>query len=306
MNEEDTRMKKINETDHGETIPDNEKSTCPRLIPDPSLLNDEAVSPKNLFFCNTANIIPNKEQSRKNFDEETIRELAKSIQEKGILQPLLVHRISESQFELIAGERRWRAAKIAGLKQVPVIIKESSEDVELLEIGLIENIQRENLNDIEEARAYKKLIEKYKYTQEELAEIIGKKRSTIANSLRLLILPENIQDLLTARQITAGHARALLSFQNKEEQEKKAKQIVHERLSVRQVESLTQTSQSSACETEAFHLSIIANTISKMLKTKVQVKKIGKKGSIVIEFISENELYRIISLLKKSAPKAEG
>ncbi|MEK7790582.1 MAG: ParB/RepB/Spo0J family partition protein, partial [Deltaproteobacteria bacterium] len=185
------------------------------LIPDPSLLNEEATPPKTYFYCDIENIVPNKSQPRKKFNDESLQELADSIREKGILQPILVRRLSEFKFELIAGDRRWMAAQKAGLMQVPVIVRESTTQ-SALEEALIENIQREDLNPIEEALAYQGLIEEHGYTQEEIAKKIGKQRSTLANSLRLLTLSKAILDLILDRKISSGHAKALLSIEDKE------------------------------------------------------------------------------------------
>lgn len=278
------------------------------LIPDPSLLKEEATSPKTYFYCDIENVIPNKEQPRKKFNEEKLQELSNSILEKGILQPLLVRRLSEFQYEIIAGERRWRAAQKADLKQIPVIIRDSSVSGRL-EDALIENLQREDLNSLEEAQAFQKLIEDYEYTQEEVAKKIGKDRSTVANSLRLLALSSSVRELILEEKLSAGHARALLSIEDLQRQEEIAKDIVSKGLSVRQVETLaravkkakgllTQGKTTSAATIEDPFLSVLQQELSQHFKSKVKIHMGGKKGKLEIEFYGEEDLNRIVSLLK--------
>ena len=271
------------------------------LIPDPALLKEEeATPPKTYFYCDIENVVPNKEQPRKKFNEEKLQELSLSISEKGILQPLLVRRLSEFQYEIIAGERRWKAAQKAGLKQVPVIIRDSSISGRL-EDALIENIQREDLNSLEEAQAFQKLIEDYEYTQEEVAKKIGKDRSTIANSLRLLALSPMVQGLVLEGKLSAGHARALITIEDPKRQEEVAKEIVSKELSVRQAEVLARAvkkAKDKTTPTEDPFLSVLQQELSQHFKSKVKIHVGGKKGKLEIEFYGEEDLNRIVSLLK--------
>ncbi len=271
------------------------------LIPDPSLLNEEATPPKTYFYCDIENIVPNKSQPRKKFNDESLQELADSIREKGILQPILVRRLSEFKFELIAGERRWRAAQKAGLMQVPVIVRESTTQ-SALEEALIENIQREDLNPIEEALAYQGLIEEHGYTQEEIAKKIGKQRSTLANSLRLLTLSKAILDLILDRKISSGHAKALLSIEDKEKREEVAMLIVEKGLSVRQVEAFAKSKvyQVGAYERKMPdpYIATLEQELSQHFKAKVRILHGGKKGKIEVEYFGESELNRIIAMFK--------
>lgn len=271
------------------------------LIPDPSLLNEEATPPKTYFYCDIENIVPNKSQPRKKFNDESLQELADSIREKGILQPILVRRLSEFKFELIAGERRWRAAQKAGLRQVPVIVREATTQ-SALEEALIENIQREDLNPIEEALAYQGLIEEHSYTQEEIAKKIGKQRSTLANSLRLLTLSKAILDLILDGKISAGHARALLSIENKEKREEIARLIVEKGLSVRQVEGIARSKvyQVNAHEKGATdpYIATLEQELSQHFKAKVRIIHRGRMGKIEVEYFGESELNRIIAMFK--------
>ena len=271
------------------------------LIPDPSLLKDEATPPKTYFYCDIENVIPNKDQPRKKFNEEKLQELSNSILEKGILQPLLVRRLSDFQYEIIAGERRWRAAQKAELKQVPVIIRDSSISGRLEE-ALIENLQREDLNSLEEAKAFQKLIEDYEYTQEEIAKKIGKDRSTVANSLRLLALSPVVQELILEEKLSAGHARALITIEDPKRQEEVAKEIVSKELSVRQAETLARvvkkTKDKASMAAEDPFLSVLQQELSQHFKAKVKIHMGGKKGRLEIEFYGEEDLNRVVSLLK--------
>lgn len=269
------------------------------LIPGVSIEKENTASQKSFFYCDIENLIPNKEQPRKTFNEEKILELSNSIREKGIIQPIIVRRLSDFQFEIIAGERRWRAAQRANLKQVPVIIRESL-DSDKLEEALIENIQREDLNAMEEALAYQKLIEEHAYTHDILAQKLGKDRSTIANTLRLLSLPQSIQTLIVEGKISEGHAKALLSLQDPGRQEAIAKEIMKKGLSVRQVEALTRTystKNSAAKQKDAFVVSL-EEELSQRFKTKVKISLQGQKGKIEIEYYNQEDLNRIISLLR--------
>lgn len=246
---------------------------------------------------------PNREQPRKQFDKEALEDLAGSIKQYGIIQPIIVCKKND-YYEIIAGERRWRAAKMAGLKEVPVVIREYSEK-EIAEISLIENIQRENLNPVEEAIAYKKLIEDYKLTQEELSQRISKSRTLIANTMRLLKLEKSVQKLLADGKLSAGHARALLGLEDSEQQRAAAKQIIDEALSVRQTEDLVkklnepdkERRSSKKIKNSVFYKDLEKN-MTENLGTKVKIlQKEQGKGKIEISYFSEDELDRIYTLL---------
>lgn len=248
---------------------------------------------------------PNRNQPRKAFDEETLEELAASIKQFGMIQPIVVQK-KDDYYEIIAGERRWRAAKIAGLKEIPVIIKEYLEN-EILEISLIENIQREDLNPIEEAKAYKALMDKFELKQEEIAEKVSKSRSTITNSLRLLKLNEAVQNMLIAGEISMGHARALLSISDENIQLLTAERVRDEGLSVRNVEKIvkgfTTTKEKKKEEKDDTYKYLyhdLEENLKQILGNKVTIKnKKNNKGKIEIEYYSQDDLERIIDLLKK-------
>ncbi len=246
-------------------------------------------------------IEPNREQPRKHFDEEALQELANSIKQYGLISPILVQDRKE-YYEIIAGERRWRAAKIAGLKEVPVIIRNYSER-EIAEIALIENVQREDLNPIEEAMGYKRLIEEFELKQEEVAECVSKSRSAITNSMRLLKLPEEVQKLLVNGEISVGHARALLAIEDNEKQIEIAKEIIKNNLSVREVEKLVKNLDKPIKEKaipDAQLQAIYASyeeKIKNSLATKVTITQSLKKkgaGKFEIEFYSTEDFERII------------
>jgi ParB family chromosome partitioning protein len=256
---------------------------------------------KRVFhFCGIEELQPNPFQPRKAFDDEHLKELVESIREKGILQPLVVRRKGEG-FELIAGERRWRAAQKAGIKEVPVIIKEVP-DSEILELSLIENIQRENLNPIEEAEAFRKLMDHFHLTQEEISSKVGKDRTTITNTIRLLRLPPEVRKSLVDGVISMGHARAFLSLDGPERQRLALKKVLGASLSVRQTESLVKRLRSKSLSPPAknsHEWNAIVEELQRALGTKVRI--IGKKrrGKIEIEFYSQDELDRIIELLRR-------
>ena len=252
-----------------------------------------------------AQIEPNQEQPRKYFNEDQLNELAESVKNFGILQPLLVQRKGEF-YEIIAGERRWRAAKLAGLKEVPVLIRDYTKQ-QTLEIALIENVQRADLNPIEEAKAYQMLVQEFGLKQEEVAERVSKNRATITNSMRLLKLDERVQQMLVENLISGGHARALLGLEDKEQQYELAKKVRENQLSVRQVEKLvkmmTAPKKEKKADTEERDLSFIYRDIEEKLKsvmgTKVTINKKDKnKGRIEIEYYSPAELERIVELLQ--------
>ena len=250
---------------------------------------------------------PNKEQPRKTFDEEKINELAESIKNYGVLQPLLVQK-NDSFYEIIAGERRWRAAKAAGLKEVPAVLKEYSKQ-EAMEISLIENVQRADLNPIEEALGYKQLIDEFGLTQEEIAVRVAKSRTVITNTMRLLKLDEQIQNVLVQGVITSGHARALLSLEDIQMQLKAAKEILDKKLSVRETERLVKRLQKEASgekkeekkkdETLALIYQDLEDRMKSVMGTKVSIHNKDKnKGRIEIEYYSEAELERIVEMIE--------
>ena len=252
-------------------------------------------------------IEPNEGQPRKSFDEETLKELADSMKEYGILQPLLVKRKGDN-FQIIAGERRWRAAKMAGLKEVPVIVRENNKQ-QSVEIALIENVQRADLNPIEEALAYQQLMQEFGLKQEEIALRVSKNRATITNSIRLLKLAEPVQQLLISGEISSGHARALLGLEDKEQQIALASQIIEKGLNVRQVEKLVkmmtkpQKDEKEKEESEEKDLSFIFRDLEEKMKgimgTKVMIHQKDKnKGRIEIEYYSASELERIVELIE--------
>lgn len=242
-------------------------------------------------------IEPNRNQPRKEFDREALQQLADSIREHGVLQPLLVRTIGESSYQLVAGERRWRAARMAGISEVPVIVKEL-DDTQAMEIALIENLQREDLNPIEEALGYQVLTDQYGMTQDEVAKRVGKSRPVIANALRLLGLPQEILEMVKHGEITSGHARALLAFESKEEMLAVAQKIVSQGLTVREVERLAKPkpkvepklSDSYFKEVEV----ALVHTLGR--KIKVSEKKDGR-GIVQIEFFNKEDLAGIANLL---------
>lgn len=245
---------------------------------------------------------PNREQPRKEFDEDSLLELADSIKQFGILQPLLVQK-KKDYYEIIAGERRWRAAKIAGIREVPVVIKEYTAQ-EIVEISLIENIQRENLNPIEEAMAYKRLLEEFSLKQDEVAERVSKSRTAVTNSMRLLKLSAKVQQMIVDDMITTGHARALLAIDDEEQQFIIANKIFDEKLSVRETEKLVKTLknpkkiQKVEKKENTFIYTNIEEKMKNIIGTKVNVNaKSDGKGKIEIEYYSEDELERIFDLI---------
>lgn len=265
----------------------------------------ENVSRETLINIDT--IEPNKEQPREYFDEEGIIELSKSIKQYGIIQPLLLKKNGKI-YNIIAGERRWRAAKLAGLKEVPAIIKDYTEE-QTLAVALIENIQREDLNPIEEARAYKKLIEEFSLTQEELSNKVSKSRASITNTLRLLKLDERVQEMLVEGQISSGHARSLISIKDKEVQYMLALDVINKQLSVRDVEFLVKDLKNKEekdadkknndpkNKEDSFIYKEIAHKIETIVGSKVRIRrKANNKGKIEIEYYSNDDLERLIEL----------
>mgnify|MGYP001005318949 FL=1 len=254
-------------------------------------------------FVNISLVEPNRNQPRKEFDKDALSELANSIKQYGILQPIIVQK-NEDMYEIIAGERRWRAAKEAGLTEVPVIIRDYDKQ-KIMEISIIENIQRENLNPIEEAMAYQSLMEEYGLKHEELAERVSKNRSTITNSMRLLKLSDNIQQMIIDGKISAGHAKVLLSVENTSEQEKIAQELISKSLSVRELEKLVKQyikprkkKKSKDDKDYSLFYKEYEDRLKDILGTKVQINTKDKnKGRIEIDYYSAAELERIVELL---------
>ena len=264
---------------------------------------------KEALLLKTSQLEPNKDQPRKKFDEEAIEELAQSIKQYGIIQPIIVCK-KDDYYQIIAGERRWRAAKKAGIREVPVVVKEYT-DKEIAEISLIENIQREDLNPIEEAKSYKRLIDEYKLTQEELSERVSKSRTEIANKMRLLKLHDEVQKMLISGALSAGHARALLGLESKKDQLKAANEIIEKSLSVRQTEDLVKkmnepkkdkTAKGKEADSLDFVYRDLEKKLSDCLGTKVRISRKNKnKGKIEINYYSEDELDRLYGIINKGA-----
>ena len=249
-------------------------------------------------------IHPNKNQPRKEFDPEKLNELADSIKQNGVLQPILVRR-KGAGYEIVAGERRYQAAKLAGLKEIPVNIKDIS-DSEVFQLALIENLQRADLNPIEEAQGYSKLLKDNGFTQEQLGKILSKSRSAIANTLRLLDLPKDVQDLMAAGKLTAGHARAILAIPDEDARIELANKVVNEQLSVRQTENLAslfsgRNSEKPKREPTPSSYKRAARQLRLALNTNVRVKKVRNKNKIEIEFKDEDELAYILELISSGA-----
>ena len=267
------------------------------LIPD-----EEVVAEKNsIDLIDINRIKPNSKQPRKNFDEEKISNLAKSIKDNGIIQPLVLKE-SGNDYEIIAGERRWRAAKLAGIKSIPAVIMELT-DQKVLEVSLIENIQREDLNPIEEALAFKRLIKEFSINQEEVSKVIGRSRTAITNTMRLLNLDKRVQQYLIEGVISEGHGRALLSLSKKDTQYEMAIRIIDNKLSVRETERLVRDIlnpkvKEPVSEEENIYIKELQSRISEHFGTKVSIKtKKDNKGKIEIEYYSPEELDRILELL---------
>lgn len=246
-------------------------------------------------------IEPNAGQPRKKFDDEKLMQLSDSIKQHGIVQPIIVRK-ENSTYKIVAGERRWRAARLAGLTTVPVIIKDVTNK-QVMEMALIENIQREDLNPIEEAEAYERLINEYNMTQEELSNSIGKNRSTIANIIRLLALGDSVKEFLINGDISSGHARALLAIDEKEKQEIVCKEIIDKNLNVRETENyvkrlLSDQKKGKKVINNDANIVKIEDELKKILGTKVKLSNNNKKGKIMIEYYSNDELERILEIFK--------
>ena len=268
-----------------------------------ALIGERKEGDRKFFMCSIEKIYPSKSQPRKVFDEDALGELAASIKEKGIIEPLVVRKKGE-RYELIAGERRLRASRMVGLKEVPVVVMEAGDE-EALELSLIENIQREELNPIEEAEAYR-VLTGFGLSQEEVAKRVGKDRATVANYLRLLKLPDEVKEELSAGRLTMGHARALLSLEERPLQREVARKVIAKGLSVRETERLVKRlseekrgrSTRVAAEKKDIHTKGLEEELRGLFGTKVSLKEQGGKGKIEIEFYSPEERERIIGLLR--------
>ncbi len=268
-----------------------------------ALIPEREINAKNeIIYVQTEQIRPNPFQPREEFNQEHISELAQSIKEKGVIQPLLVRRRGDS-YELIAGERRLRASKSLGLKELPVIVKDV-DDKDSLEFALIENIQRESLNPIEEAHAYQHLIDKFQVTQEKISEGLGKARTTIANTLRLLKLPHEIQDEMKKGRISFAHGRALLEVEDENRQRKLTQEIISRGLSVRELENLIKAQRPKGIRrrnlntTREPYIAVLEEEMQNCLSTKVRITKMKKRGHIYIEFYSQEDLERITGIIR--------
>jgi len=268
---------------------------------------------KDLFFCDIEKIVPNTYQPRKIFQKEALDELVESVRVHGIIQPLVV-RQKDGRYELIAGERRWRAAQRAGLKQVPVVVKEIDGDQASLEMAIIENIQREDLNCIEEAIAYQQLMDEFQLSQEDIATRVGKNRATVANTLRLLKLPAVIREDITAGKITMGHARALLSLEKAEDQLAVRELIVRKKLSVRETERKVNevlrdnaNGPNNAERPESVHIRALEDDLKRVYGTMVKIIGNETKGLIQLSYASREDLMRLADELKgENVPSPTG
>lgn len=272
------------------------------LIPETALADLQETSKKTIFHIPTARVKDNQFQPRQDYNQDKLEDLKESIRKQGILQPILV-REKNGEYEVIAGERRLKAARALGLEEIPVIVKNVS-DQEVLVLALVENLQREDLNAIEEAESYKRLMDEFGFTQDQVAQGVGKNRSTVANSLRLLKLPENIQKSIFLGEISAGHARALLSLDSIDEQQKLFEQILGKDWSVRQAEQTSrqnkknQRSEAKKRNVQSLEMVALEECLQKFFGTKVAVLHKKKRGKILIEYYSQEDLARIIGILK--------
>ncbi len=270
------------------------------FVEDPQIVDESGI-----IEVKVTEVMPNPAQPRKTFDKDKLQLLADSIKENGMIQPIIVTKNDDFGYTIVAGERRWRATKLAGIKTVPVVIKEY-DDKTVAEVALIENLQREDLNPIEEALGYKELSEKYSMKQEEISQKVGKSRSAIANAMRLLSLEEAFQKLLIDGQISEGHARAALALEDYTLREFLLNQVVNQELNVRQTETLVRQLQKGKPEKKAkkpdvyaIELERIETRLSSNLGTKVKISSGAKKGKIEIEFYGNDDLDRLLNLIEK-------
>jgi ParB family chromosome partitioning protein len=266
------------------------------ILPD---ILGEVTERANYLVCGIEELVPNRYQSRKEFDGEEQRNLVTSIKKSGIIQPIVVRRL-ENGYEIIAGERRWRAAQEAGLKEVPIIIREA-QDLDMAEISLIENIQRADLNPIEEAEAFLTLMEKFGLSHEEISARVGKDRTTVTNAVRLLKLTPEVREALSKKQLTAGHARALLSLSSAAEQVRLLRDILKKGLNVRETELLVRGLRKKASQTRKGikdeQLAYLEGKLSRSLMTSVRIRTVKSGGTIEIRFSSPDELDRLLRIL---------
>ncbi len=274
-------------------------------IMSPLTANQNNNSAEKIENINIEKIKPNRYQPRTVFNEESLQELAESIKENGLIEPIVVVRsVAPGEYELVAGERRLRASKIAGLTEIKAIIQEGASDKDKLDLALIENIQREDLNSIDEAKAYKKYSEEYKYTQEQIAKIVKKNRSVIANTMRLLNLPENIQNMIIEGKISSGHGRMLASITDENKLQELVNQILNEGLTVRDIENKVSQEKGKVTkfvvtkQQDAEILNLI-DELQRVYGTKISISGNGKKGKITFNYSSLDELERISNILKK-------
>lgn len=265
-----------------------------------------------LMSLRVSAIEPNKDQPRDRFDQAALSELADSIREHGVLQPIVVRTMEGGTYQIIAGERRWRAAKAAGLQEVPAVIIEA-DDRKVMELGLIENLQREDLNPAEEARGYRSLMEDYGLTQEQVAQQMGKSRPAITNTLRLLALPDEVMTLVEEGSLSAGHARAILGAPTAALQQEAARQVVEGQLSVRQTEALIKTLQKEKTEKPkeqlpnlSLYLGELEKDLAGRLGRKVKIAHKGKKGRIELEYYNEQDLETLLALLQSLKSQGGG
>jgi ParB family chromosome partitioning protein len=263
----------------------------------------EAEKGEKIAYLKLEEVRPSSFQPREDFDNQSMEELTQSIKEKGVIQPILVRRKGE-HYELIAGERRWRAANILKINEIPAIIREV-EDADSLELSLIENIQRQDLNPIEAARAYKYLIDKFNLTQEKLSEVLGKARVTVTNTLRLLKLPQEIQEEIKKGRLSFAHGKALLEIDDPIQQCRLAQQAISNSLSVKELENLVKRQRSKVLKhrreevrTTEPYLAVLEEELQQILATKVRINKRKKRGQIIIEFYSSEELERIANKIR--------
>lgn len=276
-----------------------------KMTEKPLKIEHEKSSKDNVIMVKIAQVEPSRKQPRKQFDEDALLELAESIKQFGVLQPLLVQK-REDYYEIIAGERRWRASKLAGIKDIPVMVKDFS-DQEAVEISLIENIQRENLNPIEEAAAYKRLMEEFHLKQDIIAERVAKSRTAVTNSMRLLKLDDRVQQMLIDEMLTTGHARALLAIEDKDMQHAAAVKVFDEKLSVRETEKLVKEilhphqkeTEKENDQAQNLVYKQLEEKIKGIIGSKVAIRRKSKdKGRIEIAYYSQEELERIVELLE--------
>lgn len=272
-----------------------------------ALLTDEnsSIDSDSITEIKIIDIEPNSGQPRKAFGDEELEELSASIKEHGVITPILVHESDNGYYRIIAGERRWRASKLAGLKTIPAIIKKIDNEQKIYELALIENLQRQDLNPIEEALGFRKLMLEYGLTQEEVSEKLSKSRSSVANSLRLLNLPEKVISLIECGDLSVGHAKVLLSVSDKEKQEELAEKAVDESISVRELENLIKNVDKKIKPKKEPDLNLklafetIEKNVSSILGTKVKISDKNNKGKIQIEYYSAKDLERIIKIIEK-------